>query len=84
MSFLDPGAPEALTTTLTAAFAARFGAEPTVVARAPGRVNLIGEHTDYNAGLVLPVALPHATYAAVRPREDDRLRVGSLQAEGLW
>lgn len=84
MSFLDPGAPEALATTLTAAFTARFGAEPTVVARAPGRVNLIGEHTDYNAGLVLPVALPHATYAAVRPRDDGRLRVGSLQAEGLW
>ena len=40
-----------------AAYRTRFGAEPDIVAIAPGRVNLIGEHTDYNNGFVLPVAI---------------------------
>ncbi|WP_278236671.1 galactokinase [Isoptericola sp. AK164] len=49
---------------------------------APGRVNLIGEHTDYNAGLALPVALPHRTYVALRGRPDDVVRLSSAQARG--
>ena len=56
-----------------------FDASPAGVWSAPGRVNLIGEHTDYNAGLVLPIALPHRTYAACSPRDDDLLRAHSAQ-----
>jgi galactokinase len=57
-----------------------FGSAPHGVWSAPGRVNLIGEHTDYNDGLVLPIALPQRTYAACSPRDDGLLRVHSAQA----
>ncbi|MDE1565907.1 galactokinase [Schaalia turicensis] len=53
------------------------------VAFAPGRVNLIGEHTDYNAGLCLPIALPHRTYVALNVRSDNRIRLISEHGE-LW
>ena len=56
-----------------------FGSDPDGVWSAPGRVNLIGEHTDYNAGLVLPIALPQRTYAACSPRSDHLLRAHSVQ-----
>ncbi|WP_084152087.1 galactokinase [Nocardioides halotolerans] len=84
MSLVDPGDAGALTDSLRAGFADHYGEPPTVVGRAPGRVNLIGEHTDYNAGLVLPVALPHATYAAARARGDDLVRVASRQQDEAW
>ena len=51
------------------AFRRAFHAEPAGVWEAPGRVNLIGEHTDYNGGLVLPIALPHCAYAAASSHE---------------
>ncbi|MBW9119783.1 galactokinase [Microbacterium trichothecenolyticum] len=58
-----------------ALFAARFGADPTGTWSAPGRVNLIGEHTDYNDGFVLPSAIQHRTHVALAPRADGVLRV---------
>jgi len=58
-------------------FRRQFDCEPDGVWAAPGRVNLIGEHTDYNAGLVLPIALPQRTFAAVRRRDDDQVRLVS-------
>ena len=60
-----------------ALFRETFGEEPAGVWSAPGRVNLIGEHTDYNAGLCLPIALPHRTFIALKPREDTKARVVS-------
>jgi galactokinase len=63
-------------------FARAFGSEPEGVWSAPGRVNLIGEHTDYNGGLALPIALPQRTYAAVRRRDDGRFRATSTSAPG--
>ena len=60
------------------AFAKHYGGEPTFVARAPGRVNLIGEHTDYNDGFVMPLAINHATWIALRPRADGIVSVHSL------
>ncbi|MFF3250526.1 galactokinase [Actinacidiphila glaucinigra] len=56
-------------------FRATYGTGPEGVWAAPGRVNLIGEHTDYNDGFVMPFALPHATVAAVARRADGRLRL---------
>lgn len=66
-------------------FRQRFGRIPRMY-RAPGRVNLIGEHTDYNDGFVLPAALDLATYVAIAPRDDRVIRVHSanLNAEFLF
>jgi galactokinase len=56
----------------------RFGSDgPVTVASAPGRVNLVGGHTDYNDGFVLPAAIDHRTVVAAAPRTDDTLRVYS-------
>jgi galactokinase len=59
---------------MTAGFAALYGRPPTACADAPGRVNLIGEHTDYNGGLVLPTIIPQRTRAAIAPRSDRTVR----------
>ena len=58
-----------------ALFAERFGAEPAGTWSSPGRVNLIGEHTDYNDGFVLPFAIQHRTHVALAPRADGVFRV---------
>jgi galactokinase len=68
--------------TARAAFGEAFGGEPEGVWAAPGRVNVIGEHTDYNDGFVLPVALPHTTRAAVARRTDGRVSLVSRQHPG--
>ena len=84
MTFVEPGTPSDLARAARDGFLATYGAQAQVVGRAPGRVNLIGEHTDYNRGLVLPLALPHATYAAVAERDDDRVRIASRQQSTPW
>ena len=63
---------------VTTEFAARHGAPAAFIARGPGRVNLIGDHTDYNDGFVLPMAIDRAVWIAVRPRRDGRVSVHSL------
>ena len=60
-------------------FLETFGAEPDLVAAAPGRVNLIGEHIDYSEGFVLPFAIKDRTWAAARKRDDSIVRIASVQ-----
>jgi galactokinase len=71
---------------LIASFQTLFGREPTASARAHGRVNLIGDHTDYNDGFVLPAAIPLFTLVQVAPRDDVRVRAwsSSVPAEERW
>ena len=64
---------------VTEAFRTQTGREPGGVWWAPGRVNLIGEHTDYNDGYVLPLAIARGTFAAVARRDDSVLRACSVQ-----
>jgi galactokinase len=63
---------------ITTRFEALYGEAPAYVVRAPGRVNLIGEHTDYNDGFVLPLAIDRAVWIALRPRNDDQVHLTSL------
>lgn len=58
-------------------FSAYFGAEP-LLFRSPGRINIIGEHTDYNDGFVLPAAIDKAAYVAISKREDDNIHLASI------
>lgn len=71
-----------LMASLTAAFQLGFHAAPELVVQAPGRVNLIGEHTDYNEGFVLPCAIDFQTQVAVRARSDRMVRVLALDYAG--
>ncbi|WP_165986504.1 galactokinase [Streptomyces sp. YIM 98790] len=67
---------------ITALFRDTYGTEPEGVWAAPGRVNLIGEHTDYNDGFVMPFALPHTTLVAAARRNDRILAVRSADQPG--
>ncbi len=67
--------------TVLRTFEERFGHAPSLLARAPGRVNLIGEHTDYNDGFVLPAAIDRAVFVAARPRDDARVHLISTDFE---
>ncbi|MBS1792744.1 MAG: galactokinase [Acidobacteria bacterium] len=69
------------TTDLKAEFVRKYGRPPRVF-RAPGRVNLIGEHTDYNDGFVMPCAIDFATRVAAAERSDRRIRLASLNFPG--
>jgi len=63
------------------AFRTRYAAAPSFLVRAPGRVNLIGEHTDYNDGFVLPMAIDRAVWIALRPRQDQQVDCFSLDLQ---
>ena len=67
---------------IAAEFQQRYGASPTTWVRAPGRVDLMGSHTDYNEGPVLTVAIDRDTWIAARPRDDGRMRFSSMNTEG--
>lgn len=82
VEWLEAWTPEEGAARAAALFEATFGEAPSGVWSAPGRGNLIGEHTDYNGGLVLPFALPHRTYAAMRARTDGQIRLVSAQEAG--
>jgi galactokinase len=58
-----------------------FGYRPACLYRAPGRINLIGEHTDYNDGFVLPMAIDRAVWLAAAPRSDRQVRVRAVTLE---
>ena len=64
---------------MVSTFRELFGAEPEVTADAPGRANLIGEHTDYSGGFVLPLVIPRRTRVELRRRTDDVVQVHSEQ-----
>ncbi|MEU8677070.1 galactokinase [Streptomyces sp. NPDC048560] len=72
----------AATAAVEAAFTELYGKAPDGVWAAPGRVNLIGEYTDFNDGFVMPLALPHTAIAAVARRDDGELRLHSTDVPG--
>lgn len=65
------------------AFVKQFDATPRLF-RSPGRINLIGEHTDYNAGFVLPASVDKAVYFAISPRTDDRVHLHAVDLDETY
>src|ERR1700722_3310678 len=78
-SILERGSIPGSARTVAERFLAVYGTSPSGLFRAPGRVNLIGEHTDYNDGFVMPVAIDFSCYSAIRSRLDLTLSVYSQQ-----
>lgn len=76
-------AKEDLVDRVMAGFRHLYGHEPSVIAFAPGRVNLIGEHTDYNDGFAMPCAIECGTVVALSPRDDDRIEAAALDLDSL-
>ncbi len=74
--------PDAPASRVRHAFLEHFGAEPSLLVRAPGRVNLIGEFTDFNDGYCLPCAIDRETVVAARSRQDDQVHVVAVDAGG--
>jgi galactokinase len=68
-------------TELKERFTRLYGRPPALIARAPGRVNLLGEHVDYNEGIVLPAAIDRAVYIAAAPTDDERVELAALDLE---
>jgi galactokinase len=64
-------------------FRERYGGEPKIV-RSPGRVNLLGEHTDYNEGFVMPAAINRAVYIAIAPRDDKTVSLTAVDVNGRY
>lgn len=81
---IAPADAAALEARTRSGFRERYGREAAFVATAPGRANLVGEHTDYNDGFVLPFAIARRTAVAVAAREDRVVRVGSATAAGVF
>ena len=79
MAVYDPRTQE-----LVEEFRRRFETEPTLMSIGPGRVNLIGEHTDYNDGFVLPVAIQRDIRIVLRPRDDRHVRTYSLEYDDWY
>ena len=70
--------------TVNSAFESRFYAAPEITVRAPGRINLIGEHTDYNGGFVLPAAIDKAIWLAAGKRADGRFAFYALDLDDYF
>ncbi len=82
--WLAPSEPAEHAAYVGGVFASAFGTDPDGVWVAPGRVNLVGEHLDYNGGPVLPIAIGHHTMVAVAAREDRAIRLRSVQDPATW
>ena len=69
---------------VVAAFAARFGGKPAKVAYAPGRIEVLGNHTDYNEGYVFSAAIDKGTFFAVSPTEDAKVTLVALDLDETY